>query len=261
MTRGVLYYLGSKSHVRPFGVSIWSLRKYYDGPIHLFISSKLDGVADRVTKRYRASIDLLDDTDHLTLARHLANKVRCLSNSPYTQTVFLDADTVIHDPIDPLFECCIGLTLMRSDDPNFRLLSNNGTSRRRLRKLLRAKQLMSVEDRKIEKVLAVNPREVNTGVCSVQAHHPFLQRWKELAHHLASDGIDDEIAATIALIEYEQYIKYYSDRWNAVWHLCSDWQGHNHIRHFTRRAWRKMKIWRNYRRQMIHENQRDYNLI
>lgn len=106
MNTGVIYFnQGSKCLLRMI-ISIYSLRKYYDGPISV-ISSGDDS--------HKWCNDLFDDTDisvvYASFDKSLEGKndvylkKASVNNwTPYEISVFLDADTLVRGNIDDLFE-------------------------------------------------------------------------------------------------------------------------------------------------------------
>ncbi|MEM7413969.1 MAG: hypothetical protein AAF389_00645 [Gemmatimonadota bacterium] len=107
-----------------------SLRAHTDHPIALAADSV---IAERASQRFPSVFDHV----HLIPARFLHGRIRkfgCAEASPFARTVFIDADCIVLDSLDHLFDplasapmAMLGELLTRSDDEN-----HHGFSTRRL---------------------------------------------------------------------------------------------------------------------------------
>lgn len=101
MKQGVVYYNYGNRHLLRLCVSIDSLRRIYQGPVTLLYDGSLQlwFIAFLRSKRVR-TIALTSPFPGNPLLR----KTQLWRFSPYDKTVYLDADTLILQPIDELFE-------------------------------------------------------------------------------------------------------------------------------------------------------------
>ena len=106
MTRGVCYLLAGTKFSERIVVSTYTLRQHWDGPIRIFC---LDDDSTRMAQKLetdpniRASVERIDKAP---VKRHgcYCTKPLLTSLTPWKRSVFIDADTTIHGPIDGLFE-------------------------------------------------------------------------------------------------------------------------------------------------------------
>lgn len=98
-SRGCVFYnFGTKYALRLI-VSIYSLRKYYSGPITLFTDQS--AYSERLIKSlapFAVDFHLLEDLSK-SFDRH-----RLVTESPYVATLVLDSDMIFMGPIDALWE-------------------------------------------------------------------------------------------------------------------------------------------------------------
>lgn len=255
MNRGVVYYLPTKEHARPATVSLWSLRKQYAGPVTVYASEKLATWMEQTADRYMLDYYLLPNspTNEALITR--AIKTLCLLQSKYDQIVFLDPDTVICDRIHPLFECEVGLTCLETAEGPMRLWTNRRVGRSRGRLLEQLADRCQPYRELILGTVDRNPHMINGGVLSINRNSPFLPWWAAMTTQLASYGIDDELTLLLAQTRYPCSVTLFGAEWNAIQGLCRDWEKQKRIRHFCSRSWRKMPMWREYKRQMLRETQ------
>jgi hypothetical protein len=107
---GVVYMLYGSRHALQLVVSLWSLRRVYQGPVAILCAH--DG-NDATSLRLKEAIDAdprIDATcipfPFVTTAKRnngYANKTLVHRLSPFQRSVFLDADTVIVRPFDELY--------------------------------------------------------------------------------------------------------------------------------------------------------------
>jgi len=213
MDHGVLFLISGTKHLPVLAVSIFSLRKSgYKGPIHIAVG---DDEAAKVVK-----LIAQDDTLHgvyrnLTWRRWspptgqrgdgYRMKTFMDGLSPFGQTIFLDADTVVRGSLDPLFTPKpFGVTLTQFSD-----WTSNG------RKIPgRIKSWTDVAPGDVAEMLAKSYPAINTGVLSWRKSaeaDAFFQEWKELsAKHPCF--IVDELAAQ--LIFWRHAVRVLDSRWN-----------------------------------------------
>lgn len=107
---GVLYMLQGDKHAAQLVVSIYSLRQHYDGPICIATGDrKATKIAEQIFFDKRLRIHAVKPWQAATRrstgknGTAYANKCQMYRLSPFDKTIFLDADTLIVNPIDDLW--------------------------------------------------------------------------------------------------------------------------------------------------------------
>lgn len=97
MTRGIVYFVIGQKYLAHAAASLDSLRRFHpDMEATVFcndsVATSFDHIAryESVNDQYPANEIFLD-------------RIRCMAQSPYDRTLFLDADTYVDGPLDQLF--------------------------------------------------------------------------------------------------------------------------------------------------------------
>lgn len=195
--RGVVYFATGLSHLERLLVSAFSLRRHWSGPCAVLH----DGP---VAPEFAAALAVLDiaviELPGLSRAPLVA-KVESLPHSPFEVSLFLDADTLVEVPVDPLFERLGGHDFLfvhfcgweAGEDPVARRIqawADAGLS------------AQSSADR------AKRGPGVNIGVFAYRHRHPFLGPWAEqtAAGQRAGLFIPDETGLQLRLPELDHVI-------------------------------------------------------
>jgi len=98
-TKGIIMFnRGDKIVVRAI-VSLYSLRKYWDGPITFYVENPYPKEFDDVLRYFKCDIVHNEERhDYKTLVR----KNSLFENSPYDRTLWVDADVIVADKIQCL---------------------------------------------------------------------------------------------------------------------------------------------------------------
>ena len=204
----VMYSCGTKCITRAI-VCLYSLRKFYDGPVTFFIEEPTTPkeFVD-VCKYFKADVVKLpgDPTKGA-----LVKKTQTLWNTPYDKTLWLDADTIVNGKIDEMFdylddECSFAI-------PNFSNWWSDGKGISR-----RIKRLEGlVPQEYLEESLKHYPA-INTGVFSYKKQTKFLREWIDLTLKVQSSGkrifIFDEICCQILMPQFKKEIKVVDPKFN-----------------------------------------------
>lgn len=92
--RGFVYCVTSLKYVKPLVVAVYSLRQFHDEPITVRTSVKLPPLGD---------VDLLPIKPHGSgqpRTPHRMAKLQAIIESPYEQTLYMDADTMVMGKLD-----------------------------------------------------------------------------------------------------------------------------------------------------------------
>jgi len=233
-------------------VSMLSLRRVYDGAIGIMYDEDEDDAKQFV------EMAMQDKTlspvvpvpfNAKRRRRHTAymNKPRMIETSPFSSTLFIDADTVIVDTIDPMFVSPEGG--VRFTQFSDWVTTGNKISKRCLKWQKRCPEL-------VDAALAKSWPALNTGVVSFGSGDRAKmigKRWQEIVW-MNPSFIADEIAAQLLITE--QDCEVVDDRFN-----CSPLHGHYrddaHIWHFHGRKHMHPKgkvIWEPWYREAVDRN-------
>jgi hypothetical protein len=199
--RGVVYLLTGVGHAVRLAVSLWSLRRYYNGPVTLFTTqpaSHAIGAQLAADRRLALQHQTLQQAVHRRNSSYLT-KVKLLPQSPYETTLFLDADTLVTGAVLELFEAAeesgFAATRFAEWTTSGRRMQRRITSWRRVSQDLYAE---SEYARLIEETLQSRPA-INTGVFAYRFGIPLLDAWQRLTNAGWRQFICDEIALQILL--------------------------------------------------------------
>ena len=157
-------------------VTLYSLRKHYDGPITFFVEQPYPSEFDEVLKHFNCDI-VHNDVKHDY--KILVRKNSMFEKSPYDKTLWIDADVVVTGKIDKMFDYldekdvdfCI---------PHFAGWKSTGGSISK-----RIKRFEGVADPKhLKEALKEHPA-VNTGILSFRKSDKwidFVRYWTDLAY-------------------------------------------------------------------------------
>ncbi|KKL75072.1 hypothetical protein LCGC14_2058540 [marine sediment metagenome] len=185
MTSGVVYLICGVKVAERLVASAWSLRKHYDGPVTVLCSTD-----DEQELLSHAATDLGLDLQCIDLSEspHPAYVAKSHIHdwTPYEDTIFLDADTIITGEIDDLFGHRLTLT------PN----SNWKTTGKRCRRWLQ--QWETLDNPWINALVAYQvaaPRPfINIGIFAFQRDNPDLDIWHRLTQRFPEGPLPEQTA-------------------------------------------------------------------
>lgn len=167
--RGCVYFNFGANYALHLVVSLYSLRKYYDGPVTVFLApDRHAGKLTRTLEQLGADVRLLDGLSK-SCDRH-----RLFYESPYETTLSFDSDIIFRAPIDDLWEPLEreGVLVTRFfPDPSSRLL------------MLKAIRPLVDEARYQRAVRRIADEEVDINIGVMGISRPrgdgFLAEWTE----------------------------------------------------------------------------------
>lgn len=204
LTRGVVYLLTGVSHAVRLVVSLWSLRRFYSGPITLLTTQKEShAIGSRCAADARLGIDhRVIRAPKLKRNHSFLTKASYCLDAPYQANVHLDCDTLVTGDIEPLFDVGPEQPLIVTQ------FSDWSTAKPVIRKRIEAWRELSQDKMSqeryteiIEKSLESQPA-INTGVFGYYHRAPILPRWKEWTWVGRKTFICDEIALQILLPQF-----------------------------------------------------------
>ncbi len=207
MNLGVAYLLTNPQLAARLVVSIWSLRKWYDGPITVFTTrgesheiGELLVQDSRLRVSHMRCAEVQSDRNSTFLT-----KITLHFESPYEATVFIDADTLVVGSIDRLLYAAQNWPLTvtsfcgweTTDAPikerleSWRAIANREGDRFGL-------------DALVDMAIAVPQLAINAGVLAIHRRNPALQFSHDLAMYGRDLQIPDEMALQLLLPKFEQ---------------------------------------------------------
>jgi len=193
--RGIIYAHAGQACLTRLIVSMYSLRRYWDGPATVFQE-------DKALPELRAICKDLN----IDLVEYEPNKCnnytkKCYVNlmAPYKATMFLDADTLVCGPLDEYFEWIERYGLVFTNFSNWTPDGN-----------MMSKRIRSWENlypQHVESALKY-PVAINTGTYGFQKDHPFLEGWLNtcLEGDVAGVPLTDELTAQLLAQFFEHYV-------------------------------------------------------
>ena len=194
-TCGVIYYNRGEKCLLRICVSIFSLRKVYSGAVCLLYEGALDPKVGRFLDKMNVERRQLTYRDD---CRALVRKATTWRDTPYDRTLFLDADTIVLNPIDEMFEFLSTYDLVVTNFSGWK------TSGRTIAGRIKGFSSV-VSEEEIQAAIKYGNESnyggaVNTGVYAFRKDAKILETWENLAY-LGSVNhcsfIPDEIACQI----------------------------------------------------------------
>lgn len=212
MTRGVIFHTMAVRHFVRLVVALNELRKHYDGPVIVYHD---DRARDSVWKRLALEKTFGDikflqfiPQNHGQKNSHYATKPLVAKMSPFDETIFFDADTLVVGSIDELW--CSNFP----DDHNDMIITQFST-------WVSTGNLMSSRihswekyaKSEVERMLSSVFPAINTGVYSFKRDTVALQAWEEMTLRRGTVFMCDELAMQLIFPDYK--ITVVSDEYNA----------------------------------------------
>ena len=207
-SQGVIMFNRGPNMVVRAMVTLYSLRKHYDGAITFYIEQPTPKEFEDALTYFKCDIVHNEQRNDM---KTLVRKNSMFENAPYHYTLWLDIDTVIVQPIDGMFDA------LRTHDVDFCIphfcgwYSDGKTIRKRINNFVGV-----ADDRYIQTALKHYPA-VNTGILSFRTSpkwSKFVQDWTSLAHRGAQKKIfiPDEVACQILYPSMQE--------WGLKYHVC-----------------------------------------
>jgi hypothetical protein len=226
---GVVYLLTGEGYAARLVVSMWSLRRTYQGPITVMATADAEEQARDIVsdRRLDARLHIVEYAQSNRFPAY-ATKTTLWQWTPYEVTLQLDADTLVLRSIDRLFHFPERSVLLTQ-------FSNWTTATPTIRRRVQAWERLELElheKRYVERLIRAVSRPwpaVNTGVMAYTRRSRMLSSWRELAHMGRELFIADEVAMQLLMPRWPHELL--DDRWNCsplfgvhrkeahVWHM------------------------------------------
>lgn len=191
---GVVYGVAGGSHIERLAVSLYSLRSVWSGPVAVIdgggCGARLDSIvgavgAQRIAVPCRA-----------TGNASYAWKGTLAGSFPFGVSLWLDADTTVHAPIEQIMEAGaragLAVTQFARWETTGRIVSG------RLRRWLRVSSPVMDVSATARRLMSERRPAVNTGIFALRSGHPFAEDWRSLSLALKT-FIVDELACQLLL--------------------------------------------------------------
>ncbi len=267
--RGIIYSLSGPAYAELLTVSLWSLRQHWQGDVAIFCGP---GCREAMQPLYDDPrlhpLELIDhDLPNVRRHAHYCVKPGIALASPFDETIFLDADTLVCGEVDELFQAPLTVTQFSNWVTNGKIISG------RIRQWMDGEPATFPPDTTVkagdllksnEWVLSIEPRRgdaprkamladaiahelasrclevarpaINTGVFAFNREaHKALVAWEELTLLGWRHSFTDELAMQL-LCEYAS-ARVADDRWNwsaqfgrAAKPVIQHFHGRKHVR-------------------------------
>lgn len=220
---GLIYFTHGASHLARLLVSLHSLRKHYSGPVTILDTGESGGIIEKIAADERLRVEV----QRIEFVQRRRNSAYCMKSSlwrhsPYSATVFLDADTVVVRSIQPLLDIVAdtknsGFVVTRFGD----WVTTGPIIQKRIERWRGIK--VRSEPEKFEKSIDVEKLiklslesghpAINTGVIGWRDDtRKILGQWERLTHAGYRTPFTDELGAQL-IIRQERHTLI-DDRWN-----------------------------------------------
>ena len=185
MNRGVIYLVYGPKVLERLVVSAWTLRDHWAGPVTVLYSTDQErAVLEPAAKHLDLEL-MLVETETGPRPHWLA-KSRVPQYSPYDETLYIDADTIITGPIDDMF----GHDLTLTAHPGW---TSRGSRTRRY-----IKRAMSLEEHGlgdlVRRQLRLEYPAINGGVLAFRKDKATFREWYTITKHLGDHPLSEQTA-------------------------------------------------------------------
>lgn len=245
--RCVLYWLcGDGGYAETMAVSIASLRRWYDGPIVIARDWESRKAATELANTFDVEVKPVERASVRRHAKYVT-KASLWRLFPGKQVAYLDADTVVCEPINRLFTVSLHVTQFSDWNTEGKKISGRLDSARRH---LDPSLWPEGHDRLFP--------AINTGVLSWYADshlQPYLEKWERLCLAGWSAPLTDELMLQLMLGELDDagYLLFETDAYNwsptygkAAEPVIMHFHGRRHVRRDDGR-----QLWEPHARQAL----------
>ena len=188
--RQVIYVMSHPPHTPYLLTSLWTLRRHYDGPVNVYAWRESYPIVSRIASDVRLQIGIRpwEPAYRGKNDQFLAKIAVVQSQPPDSVSVYLDADTTVHGPIDPLFQVAerCGFCATQFNDWG---VGGSGIVSGRIKTL---KEFPTIPREAFELVEGTRWPSVNGGVWAAQPDSPLLPLWYDWTYAARSTYIADE---------------------------------------------------------------------
>jgi hypothetical protein len=250
--RTVNYLLARPCHAPYLLTSISSLRRHFQGDILIWCWPESVEISRSIAKVFSSTL-VSDRFNFEYKGRHYPWAMHKIEVILRQGGVFLDADTLIQKPIDPLFDYADSCQLTFTQF--CRWTTDKRFMRRRIETL---KKVPSIDKygtpfkKRLSKVLATSHPSINTGVVASYPAAPVVQQWRWWALQAAKHGIwvadettaqpmqcSPDVGVMPGLYNCSTMLRYFKEEGNDV----VIWHGHGHTFSQRTKSPRGFSLW------------------
>ena len=234
-SKGVIYLNQGIKCIQRLLISVYSLRKHYDGNITVFTIMEQPDWLLKMLKELKCDTVELEHKGIKSLVR----KAQLWEDTPYDTTLFLDADTVVVDNIDEYFDKIKEYKFCTGEFAEWK--TTGGTMRKRI------KSFAPIVPDYVEPSIQYG-KATNTGIFGFTKDAPILKEWKWIAEEGQKvNRIPDEVGCQMLLHKYKHWLapvkwgvsvkmaqKHHTDNMKIIhyhgrkhvadWELCAVWK-------------------------------------
>ena len=223
---GIIYYNTGVSYAARLLVSLYSLRKHYAGKISILSwGDKSHTMCAPIATAMNADLIKINPLiAHSNTPQFLA-KTKLPQYSPYVNTLYIDADTLIVNRIDELFDIINKWQFVVTSIDGW-----NTTGKRMHERLNDWSNLFPILVKQAFQYKGV----INCGVFGFNKNSPILREWYDTAVKGKDLYVPDEVACQLLITKYRH--KLLSDQYNCMFKYCSNKSAkiiHYHARKHT----------------------------
>lgn len=185
---GVCYVGFSRKYLETVAVSVFTLRKWFDGPVTVF--TDVPDYLPELSKDGRVNLELAPTPHERAKAAPAFYVKSCIPDvSPYDSTLLLDADTLVDGDLGPLLQSPKADTVVLAKHPSGRVGSGPSQA-----KVQTAVERGLVHPAQLQRLMKTNPWGINSGVVSFTKRVTLAKRWQQLTLVFDRHFIHDELA-------------------------------------------------------------------
>lgn len=183
--KGFVYLLMGKAHAELFVVSCFNLRKFWDGPVILFVAEDDDHPILAEIAKSDLGVELQKiPIKNLKKNSAMAAKTTLWRHSRLDEAIYLDCDTLPVGDLSGLFTSNLTITAFAE------WVSTGSTVKKRIQQWAGISPLI---DEMVNRT-ANRERAINTGVFAWGKNYSELYRWEDLCMVRPGNFLCDEIA-------------------------------------------------------------------
>jgi len=196
MKTAVIYLMSGPAHLPYLVVSLYTLRKYWDGNVKVFAWKESIDIVKQISHDPRLQIEVEESEPEYRARRdegrqgkndQFVAKVRLAQTLNYDRVLYLDADTSVHGDIDPLFQASKDYSFLATRFSNWTTKGNIVRNR-----IERLRECPSIPVQHIDTILQDEWPSVNGGVWVADPKSEVLKLWDKWTWEARHQFIADE---------------------------------------------------------------------
>lgn len=193
MSKQVVYLMSGRAHLPYLVVSLYSLRKHWHGPVIVHAWEESVDIVKRISQDERLNIECVGRvpkyrrSDGVGSNAQFIDKIRLMQTLDTEVSIYLDADTMVNNPLDELFDFGYAYGFCATQFNDWK--SNGRIPRKRISRLVGVE---GIDQFAVELAMNNPYPSVNGGVFSCCPDSPSLEMWYEWTMKVRNIFIADE---------------------------------------------------------------------